>query len=56
MLFVVKLVVLEFCIVEILGWINYDRVWKIGELFGYDFEGIWLIVEEYFKFVVDWKG
>ena len=55
-LFVVKPVAPEFRTVEILGWINHDRAWKIGEPSGYDPEGTRLIAEEHLKSVVDWKG
>ena len=55
-LFVVNPVAPEFRTVEILGWINHDRAWKIGEPSGYDPEGTRLIAEEHLKSVLDWKG
>jgi hypothetical protein len=53
-LFIVRPVVPEFRAVEILGWLDHDEAWELGEPSQYDPDGTHLIGQEHLKSVIDW--
>ena len=54
-LFIVRPVAPEFRSVEMLGWLDHDEAWELGEPSQYDPEGTRLVAEEYLKSVFDWS-
>ena len=53
-LFVVRPVAPEFREVEMLGWINHDEAWELGEPSGYDADNTRVIAPDYLKPVTEY--
>jgi hypothetical protein len=53
-LFVVRPVAPEFREVEMLGWINHDEAWDLGEPSGYDADNTRVIAPDYLKPVTEY--
>ena len=53
-LFVVRPIEPEFRACEMLGWIDHDEAWKLGEPSGYDSKNTRIIGADYLKSVTEW--